>query len=83
MKRHLTRNMGLRRQIEIRTVMTKTKIITNSQRVLEIYKIMIVTKITINTRGGINVKLFMVVLMKKHSTKVVTVRVVGIKTLMV
>ena len=42
---------------------------------------MIVTKITLNTRG--EMKLFMVVLMKKHSTKVVTVRVVGIKTLMV
>ena len=77
MKRHLTRNMGLRRQIEIRTVMTKTKIITNSQRVLEIYKIMIVTKITLNTSG--EMKLFMVML---HSSDVM-VREVGPKILMV
>ena len=36
MKRHLTKNVGLRRKIEIHMVMIKTKIIPNSQGVLEI-----------------------------------------------
>ena len=40
------------------------------------------TKITINKKGEIKVELFMVVLMKKHSMKVVMLREAGIKTLM-
>ena len=77
MKRHLPKNVGLRRKTKIYMIIITTKILSNTQGVLEISKVMIVTKSTLKTRG--EMKLFMVVL---HS-EAVMVREVGIMTLMV